>query len=200
VNQVVRPRETFFHSPFDEDLADGFLKRVAEGVLKGPMSDGREGSALHIAAGKGDDDVCHRLIGYGADIWMLDRSRELAIHRAASSGYISTCRLLLDAAGAERDRMLAFHAGSGYTPFQLSALHGRLDLMTFFVLECGEDPTQRTSATNRRLTAYRNPRQMDAVEDLLKALASEVSIRREIGLGSSGNSALSRTGVCPGLL
>jgi hypothetical protein len=200
LNSSQKPSEHLFGMAVDDEFFDGFLRRVANGVLVGPLSDGRDGSALHIAARAGNASACRRLVELGADIWMLDRAQELPIHRAAAAGRLDVCKLLLDCAGEERQKMLEFRAGSCNTPFVEAVTYGRLELVAYFVLECGEDPQQKTVITNDRLSSTRNIRAMDAVEDLLQSLATELSIAPHIGPAVASSVGARIVPACPGML
>lgn len=64
-------------------------------IINGQDGDGREGSALHVAARIGDDRVVQFLLERGANIEAQNYFKETALHIAAKEGHDNVVRLLL---------------------------------------------------------------------------------------------------------
>jgi hypothetical protein len=75
-------------------------------------------TALHQAAGKGQDDVVRLLVNSGAEVSARKNDGSIALHLAARWGHESTVRLLLErganAATQDDDEMMPQHVAANY--------------------------------------------------------------------------------------
>jgi ankyrin repeat protein len=123
------------------------LDRGAE-VNKATLRDDR--TALQVAAADGNAGLCQLFIDAGADVGAVDLRGFSALHLAVWSreeGALDTCKVLV-AAGASIDLVAPFRPmilnPTLLSPFQAAIVDSRLDMVRYFVEECGASLTQRT--------------------------------------------------------
>jgi len=91
------------------------------------LRDAEGETALHQAAGKGQDDVVRLLLNSGAEVSGRKNDGSIALHLAARWGHESTVRLLLErganAATQDDDEMMPQHVAANYG-------HGKRDAIT----------------------------------------------------------------------
>lgn len=138
INHGMNPRETNYagqtplHTAieYQNDNAVSFLLNIDIGLLE--MDDFQGKKPLHIAAAKGNYDICLKLLRDGASPVVLDNQRQTPLHYAAKNGHVRVCRLLASLYGRYN---IELNDANGNTALLLAASTNKLDCVRILIDE-----------------------------------------------------------------
>jgi len=113
---------------------------------------------LMYACLKGHRDVAQTLLDRGADMGMVDDSKESALHCASGNGHLDTVKLLVEK-GAE----INLQDNTYYTPLHCACAHGHTEVAKF-LLSKGADTMLLTEYGETALFLATRGRYEDIVE------------------------------------
>jgi hypothetical protein len=93
-------------------------------------------SPLHMGAGEGQLEIVRELLGFGADVGLLDNKGQTALHAATAAGSLSVVHLLLD-----RDpnaKLMHMPDAAGQTPLHRAVTQGNEEIVRL-LLDRGAD-------------------------------------------------------------
>jgi ankyrin repeat protein len=160
---------------------EAFQRLVDEGADFLSETDDNHNSVLHCAAASGHVEFCRYLLEQGIDVGWRSKCGETALHLAAAWEGDELCRVLVGAGQSPSDPGPAKWAwwekpseGGYLTPFQSAVRFGNEGAANYFVLECGEDPAQRTADGKTMRMLAKGDKGMLA---LLRSLETELSTK-----------------------
>jgi ankyrin repeat protein len=130
---------TPLHCAADAGRIDAIEALLDLGVDVNQLVPGRDFTALMCAAYSGRADVCQLLLDRGADVHMNARQTGTALHMAAHRGHVDACRVLV-ARGAIPERVEDLLWGKRRSACQVAVQEKEVELVKFFLFECGCDP------------------------------------------------------------
>ncbi len=80
-------------------------------------------TALHVAASKGNKEICELLLTRGADIEAKEDTGRTALHTAAFRGYMEIVTLLL-----EKGTKINAQTNDGKTPLDWAIINSKIDI------------------------------------------------------------------------
>lgn len=193
--EFVRGGETFLHAMAREGNVPACDFLLAAGA---PVNNAVTGvTPLHLAAREGHLDVCRRLLLGGADLNCVNWAGPDHLHPmtplwyAADGGHREVCRLLLDS-GASAAYMPECAHKNSYTAFQHLVVSGNVEMVRWFVLDCGEDLAQRTRS-GRTLSNIvgksAGAGKAEAMKATLRSLKTELAVRDAVGNSSAASAS-----------
>jgi ankyrin repeat protein len=146
---------------------------------------------LHHAAVTGSILTCQTLLEYGARLEAETMYGATPLHMAASLGKLNACRLLIGrgasmTAQGEPPDCNGKSSRAMLTPLQSAVYMGQVDVVRYFITECGEDLAQRTLAGRTLVQVAGRDVPM---RDLLRSLKTELLIAAS-GRGASNLSTV----------
>jgi ankyrin repeat protein len=138
---------------------------------------GRTG--LHVAAVVGDVESCKILLRAGADLSAVDEDGEMPMHKAIKAQSLPLVQLFEETLPGH----CSVAAGVGRSPLESAVKNGEPELVKFFVLECGADLGLVTSDGGSLSDVADDDEEM---QELLRSLATELSIRGSLDTTSGG--------------
>jgi ankyrin repeat protein len=143
---------------------------------------------LHSAASEGHALACALLIEYDADPSRQNQWGETPLHLAARRGHLLACRFLAERGASPSESSLPTKRSTGgsqdrLTPFQDAVRMGKIDVVRYFVEECGQDLAQRTEGGR---TMAQVGASQPLMRDFLRSMKAELAIARAAQRGASG--------------
>ena len=135
-------------------------------------------TALHLAADQGSPEVCEILLAQGVKVDALNSEDQTALYIAATKGQLGACRVLV-AAGSSPDYIpnKRDYSPTFRSPLQASVLHGRTEVVKYFLLTCHANHQLRSHG-GEKLSAL--ARDHSDIRSLLMSLETEADLANVI--------------------
>jgi ankyrin repeat protein len=178
---AVSPPSIELPGPLFRAAKEGYLALCKELVARGANPDGlllrTPRAPLAGAASEGHLEVCRYLIESGADLLGTSGGGWTALHHAAlgagGARSLEVCKLLVSAGAKPSHRSTPDQDWIPHvTPFHIAITSANESIVSYFLHECGESPSQTTDKGERMLDLTND----EAVLELLRTALIEEAV------------------------